>query len=649
MNAMPAPPDVFALLDDAQATADGGVAASRLYLGHERTHTCDDPATLADCWAAAQRDLAAGLHAVVLADYEWGARLQRAGLPVAAPGALRLLMFRELRWLDEAGVHAFLQQLDGGAPTPNPAGVLDLHADVDDAGFHAAIAAIHEAIRRGEVYQVNYTHRLNGRAFGSPAALYRRLRARQRVGYGAFIALPPSARQGAITHVLSCSPELFLAGRCGEVTARPMKGTAARRTDPADDAAAAQALQRDAKNRAENVMIVDLLRNDLGRIAVTGGVQVPALFSLERYATVWQMTSTVRARLRPQVDFPALLRATFPCGSITGAPKLAAMDRIRSLEAQPRGLYCGAIGWIAPAPGPALGDFALSVAIRTLTLAAEAADGTRALVAGVGAGIVLDSVATDEAEECRIKARFLTGIDPGLGLFETLRAEAGPDSGGRAVALHVEQHLARMAHSARALGFAFDAAAARALIDRELAALAASGSAGPWRLRLDLAHDGRLTLRSAPLPPLAADAHGRVRLGWADTLLPAANALAAHKTTHRAVYDAAVRDAEAQGLFDLLFVNAAGRVVEGGRSTLFVRLDGRWFTPPLADGALPGTCRARVLAQGLDGAPVAQRPLTVDEVLHAQAWAVGNALRGVVPAQVTAHGLRAVRQAFDRR
>lgn len=396
MNAMPAPPEVFALLDDAQATADGGVAASRLYLGHERTHTCDDPATLADCWAGAQRDLAAGLHAVVLADYEWGARLQRAGLPVAGPGALRLLMFRELRWLDEAGVQAFLQQLDGGAPTPNPAGVLDLHADVDDAGFHAAIAAIHEAIRRGEVYQVNYTYRLNGRAFGTPAALYRRLRARQRVGYGAFIALPPAAGHGAVTHVLSCSPELFLAGRCGEVTARPMKGTAARRTDPADDAAAAQALQRDAKNRAENVMIVDLLRNDLGRSCRTGSVRVPELFALESYPNVHHLVSCVTAELAPGKDALDLLAGSFPGGSITGAPKIRAMQIIDELEPTRRGLYCGSLLYL-----DVRGELDSSIAIRSLLVK----DGQ--VSCWGGGGIVADSSWQAEYQESITKVKVL--------------------------------------------------------------------------------------------------------------------------------------------------------------------------------------------------------------------------------------------------
>ena len=281
-------------------------------------------------------------------------------------------MFRRLERLDEPAVLAWLQAQDGGVVEPTPAGPLDLQASEDEAAFDRSIEAVQSAIRDGETYQVNHTYRLDGLAHGRPVALYRRLRARQAVSYGAYLVLPPGETPGAPTHILSRSPELFLQHRQGLVTARPMKGTAARLRCPESDSEAARLLQQDVKNRAENLMIVDLLRNDLGRLAEVGSVRVPSLFAIEPYATVFQMTSTVEARLRPGVDGPALLRATFPCGSITGAPKLHTMDLIRRFESTPRGLYCGAIGWLdAPVPGAdysSLGDFCLSVAIRTLSL-----------------------------------------------------------------------------------------------------------------------------------------------------------------------------------------------------------------------------------------------------------------------------------------
>ena len=615
----------FALLDD--ASASDTAPTSRLYTGFVREHRCTAPAGLDATWAAVQADLHGpqGLHAVLLADYEWGARLIGAAHrppPADEPAALRVLMFRRLQRLCAEAVTSWLAQHDDGLP----AGTLGLTPSVDDAAFDAAIASIHAAIADGETYQVNYTYRLDGQAWGEPIALYRRLRERQPVPYGALIALPARA-DDARRWVLSRSPELFLRHEAGVVTARPMKGTARRVAgDPLGDSETARELAGDTKNRAENLMIVDLLRNDLGRIAMIGSVQVPQLFDIEPYATVFQMTSTVMARLQPAVDFPALLRATFPCGSITGAPKRHTMHWIERLESTPRGLYCGAIGWVdAPAdPGQRCEDFCLNVAIRTLTLG-EPRDGLRPLRLGVGAGIVMDSVAADERAECRLKARFLTALDPGFELFETMRGE--PHYG---IALR-DEHLARLARSAQMLGFAFDADAAQALLDQATQALP-----GPTRLRLALAHDGRLSLRQAALAPLPAERDGvrggPVRLIVSPQRLPDAAPLAAFKTTLRAHYDAGVAAAEAQGAFDSLFFTRDGRLVEGGRSSVFLRLDGRWWTPPVSDGALPGVMRAQLLADPLVAA--GERTLTLADLQRAEAIWVSNALRGVLRAEL---------------
>ncbi|HSW03889.1 chorismate-binding protein, partial [Aquabacterium sp.] len=366
-----------------------------------------------------------------------------------------------------------------------------------------------------------------------------------------------------------------------------------------------------------------LLRNDLGRIAQIGSVTVPALFAIEPYTTVFQMTSTVHATRRPEVDMPQLLRAVFPCGSITGAPKHHTMALIGELESTPRGLYCGAIGWVdAPRDGARCGDFCLSVAIRTLTLG-PAEQGLRPLVLGVGAGIVQDSVAADEFDECRLKARFLTGHDPGFALFETMLVEPG---GG----IHrLEQHLARIAHSARVLGFGFDPAAASQALQQRAASLP-PGSA--HRLRLALAHDGQITLSHAVLQRLPETPVG---LLMAPVPLPRANPLSGHKTTLRQAYDAGVRAAEQAGAFDSLFFSRDGRLVEGGRSSVFVRLAGRWWTPPLSDGALPGVMRAAVLADPAWQA--AERSLSHADLLAAEALMVCNALRGALPARLQNH------------
>ena len=611
---------VFALLDDGDASA--GHPTSRLYSGFRHEHRCTDPTTLEATCAAVQADLAAGAHAVLLADYEWGAKLVGAGLakrPQVDPSALRVLVFDSMQRLDAAGVDAGLAQREGRAE-PAPAGTLALVPEIGRDAFESAIGRIHEAIRDGEPYQVTFTYRMRGEAFGDPVALYRRLRARQRVSFGALIRLPP-APGCDIEWVLSRSPELFVRHEHGELTARPMKGTAARASAPEGDSETARLLHDDVKNRAENLMIVDLLRNDLGRVARLGSVQVPELFRVEPYATVFQMTSTVRAQRRPEVGLAALLRAIFPCGSITGAPKHHTMDWIAALEASPRGLYTGAIGWLDVGDGTCL-DLCLSVAIRTLLLGPPHATGTRPATLGVGGGIVLDSVARDEHEETLWKARFLTSLDPGLTLFETIRL--APRDGA---ALR-QRHRARMALGAARLGFPFDPQGFDGAVDRALREAAGHLADGcTVRLRIDLHADGRLTSTQAPLAALPG---GPVRLRLSDTPLPAARPLAALKTSDRADYDAGIRAAEAAGAFDTLFFTPDGRLVEGGRCNVFVRLGGTWFTPPLADGVLPGVMRG-VLLEDIAWAAV-ERPITRDELPTAQAVVVCNALRGALPA-----------------
>ncbi|KWC17578.1 anthranilate synthase [Burkholderia ubonensis] len=608
----------FALLDDCDSTASA--RSSRLYTGFVRERVCADPAQLDAIDAALAQDLRDGLHAVVVGDYEFGRNLQWAQ-PGEAP--LRFLLFARCERLSRDEVDAWLAQRDGGAASPSIAGVAHVTKSVTRDAFDAAIAAVHDALRAGDSYQVNYTYRLHFDAFGAPLALYRRLRARQPVRYGALIALPDGA------WVVSCSPELFVERHGDVLRARPMKGTAPRSGDPQCDAQAAAFLANDPKNRAENVMIVDLLRNDLSRIARTGTVKVPALFSVEPYASVWQMTSTVEAGWRDGTTFADVLRALFPCGSITGAPKHKTMQLIDAIESTPRGLYTGAIGWLdAPRePAAGCGDFCLSVAIRTLTLGAAGvgaaiAGGWRTGTMGVGAGIVLDSVAADEYAECELKARFLTDADPGFQLFETTCATRA--DGIR----HLDRHLARLRRSAGAFGFRFDEVACRERIAADCASLEGDG---PYRMKLSLAKDGAFEIVAASLKPLPrgqvgvllASEHGFAPMRSDDALL-------LHKTTRRAEYDRAWQAAEALGCFDMLFVNERGEVTEGGRSNLFVKLDGRWVTPPLSSGVLPGVMRGVLLDDPSFGAT--ERVVTREDLSRAQALLLTNALRGALDA-----------------
>ncbi|WP_175909139.1 bifunctional anthranilate synthase component I family protein/class IV aminotransferase [Burkholderia sp. BCC1640] len=627
----------FALLDDCDSTASA--RSSRLYSGFVRERVCTDPARLDELDAAVAQDLRDGLHAVVVGDYEFGRNLERAQ-PGHAP--LRFLLYAHCERQSRDEVDAWLAQQDGGGP-PSIAGVAHVAKSVSRDAFDAAIAAVHDALRAGDSYQINYTYRLNFDMFGTPLALYRRLRARQPVRYGALIALPDGA------WVVSCSPELFVEKHGDVLRARPMKGTAPRSADPRDDAAAAAFLANDPKNRAENVMIVDLLRNDVSRIARTGTVRVPALFSVEPYASVWQMTSTVEAGWRDGTTFAQMLRALFPCGSITGAPKHKTMELIDAIESTPRGLYTGAIGWLdapterasagdaSPDDAAGCGDFCLSVAIRTLTLetvdvdaaatidtrdAATVGAGRRRGTMGVGAGIVLDSVAADEYAECELKARFLTDADPGFQLFETTAATRA--DGIR----HLERHLARLRRSADAFGFRLDTDALRREIDARCAALDGDG---PYRMKLALAKDGTVDITTATLKPLPAGPVG-VMLASAQGFAPTRtdDTLLLHKTTRRAEYDRAWQAAEALGGFDMLFVNERGEVTEGGRSNLFVKLGGRWVTPPLSSGVLPGVMRGVLLDDRTFGAE--ERVVTLDDLARAEALLLTNALRGALDA-----------------
>ena len=463
------------------------------------------------------------------------------------------------------------------------------------AGTHAdQVARIHRWIRDGDGYQVNLTFGLSAPAFGAPVALYQRLRARQAVAHGAFIADTSGA-------ILSRSPELFVERSGRMLRCRPMKGTAA-----AEPSGSPEHLGSSEKDRAENLMIVDLLRNDLGRLVPPGGVQVSSLFAVERYATVHQMTSTILAE-PCHAGLVDILKALFPCGSVTGAPKIAAMRQIRALEAAPRGLYCGALGWLAPD-----GDFRLSVPIRTLRI-----DARRQARLDIGSGIVADSIAANEWHECAVKRRFADALTPPLQLLETMRVEPGPPPR----ILRLSRHLERLATSADLLGFHCQVAELRRALTTHVAE---NASSGPQRLRLRLNPDGRFVLDSDILTAIDAPVH----LGIARMTLNASDPLLRHKTTCRRDYDAAIRCATGHGWFDLLFMNERGELVEGARSNLFVEagIGQPLLTPPLSSGCLPGVLRAELLASGQ----------AVEAVMHADMLAgphrifVGNALRGLL-------------------
>ncbi|MCC2972966.1 aminodeoxychorismate synthase component I [Massilia sp. IC2-476] len=593
--------EVFALLDDAGAQ---GEARSRLYSRHAGTLHCDAAQDWPQLLAAMQEALDRGLYAVPLLTYELGAHLQ--GLPAhPLDGPLaQVLLFEQCEHLDATQVEAWIATR---APAGELAGVAGITPNVDEAAFSTAIGRIRDYIAAGDTYQVNYTYRLRFAAYGALVALYARLRARQRVPYGALVALPDGSA------VLSFSPELFMRFESGVLLARPMKGTAPASGDDATDAQRSQALAADTKNRAENLMIVDLLRNDLGRVAQTGSVEVPALFDVQRYGSVLQMTSTVQARLRLDATLEDIFAALYPCGSITGAPKHRTMEIIHELEPTARGIYTGAIGWFdPPSAGQAFGNFCLSVPIRTLALGASEG-GTRQGVLGVGAGIVYDSIAASEFAECQLKARFLTGLPNELEIFETLRASR--DDGCR----HPEQHLDRLAASCRFFGHPFDFGSARAALNEACLALPPGQL---HRLRLSVDPFGQLAVGSGLLAPSSEP----VLLVLAKENTHSGDVFLRHKTSVRSRYDAAWRAAEAQGAFDALFFNERDELTEGGRSNVFVRFGTAWYTPPLSCGVLPGVMRSVLLQAPAWNAR--ERVITREMLEDADDLVVCNALRG---------------------
>jgi para-aminobenzoate synthetase/4-amino-4-deoxychorismate lyase len=611
--------ECVALLDDRDADSSG--SSSRLYTGHVATLTCGDAAQLDRAFNDMQQALRNGLHAVGLFSYELGAHMHGIAAREDDRFPSRILLFEHCAHLNAEEVDAWLDERarepGAGNAGMRPAGIADVRANVNEHEFDEAITKIHAYIEAGDTYQINYTYRLHFDAYGSPFALYKRLRARQPVPYGALAILPDGAA------VVSLSPELFVRHKQGTITARPMKGTAPANGNAQEDAQRAAALAADAKNRAENLMIVDLLRNDLGRIAKTGSVSVPKLFEVTRYASVLQMTSTVQAQLRDDATLAGIFRALYPCGSITGAPKRRTMQIIRELEPASRCLYTGAIGWFdAPVKAGVragdIGDFCMSVPIRTLVLQ-PAYNGIRSGEMGVGAGIVYDSIAADEFAECKLKARFLTGLGQEFQLFETMHATQA--DGCR----HLDLHLARLRRSAGYFGFAYDEEKIRAGLAAAIRQLAPYGG---HRLRLALDFSGTCKIQSAPLTALAEP----VRVLLAAQPTEAGDIFLRHKSTVRDRYDMAWRMAEAHGAFDMLFFNDTGELTEGARSNVFVKLGGRWYTPPLSAGLLPGVMRSVLLAD--PSMRAAERRLTRDDLQTADDILICNAPRGALRAVI---------------
>jgi len=572
-----------------------GAGESLLFSAPSRVLVARRPDEVGSILGEAQAALAAGQYVAGFLSYDLGLTLEERLRPLcpekpAVPLAW-LGIYGAPRRLDSAGAWALVEGDD-------EAGIGGLELGISEAQYRRAFEAVQAYIAAGDVYQVNLTLQAHFRPKGSPLALYRALCRKQPVAHGAFLDT------GELS-VLSLSPELFVENSGGELTARPMKGTIRRGRTNREDVALKAELSSDIKSRAENLMIVDLLRNDLGRVAETGSVRVDDLFEVETYRSLHTMTSTVRARMRPDTGMVDVLNALFPCGSVTGAPKIRAMQIIHEVEAGPRGLYTGSLGFFAPD-----GDFRFNVAIRTALVDAEGRGSI-----GIGGGIVADSRCDAEWAECALKLDFLKSAaepESPLGLIETLLWEEG-----RGFVL-LERHLARMADSAAYLAIPFDRAAALAALN------SVAGQAPRLRVRLLLGEDGRLSVTATPLPE-AGPASFRFALAEART--SSQNRFLFHKTTRRAFYDdTRAAMAEKLGVAEAVFLNERGELTEGSFTTLFIERDGVLLTPALDCGLLPGTLRAELLETGRAREAV----LFPSDLDVAEAIWLGNSVRGLV-------------------
>jgi para-aminobenzoate synthetase/4-amino-4-deoxychorismate lyase len=661
----PPPAELYALVEQTPATvllecaspaglkpdpAGESQPLTRLFTAPLRVCIANHPSELPGLFAEVESAVAAGLFAAGYFNYECGSFFEPTVAPhhgqsSAQPLAQPLAWFGiyQRPWLFDHQTGAFLDgDPPGLASFPSAQPDQELNSEpqpefavaLTEQDYAHQIEAIHGWIRSGDVYQLNFTIPLRVRARGSSAALYQRLLCRQPVPYAAFLHSQPNRR------ILSFSPELFFHVENHEgrrrITTRPMKGTAPRGRTTSEDQAQAVWLRNDPKNRSENVMIVDLLRNDLGRLAKFGTVRTQSLFAVERYPTLWQMTSTITGELRSEVGFQQIFRALFPCGSITGAPKVRAMQLLAQIEPQPRGVYTGAIGFFSRE------QTVFNVAIRTLQLDGEI--GTM----GIGSGIVIDSIPAEEYRECLLKAEFLTRHAEPFSLIESQLWQGDYPL--------LELHLDRLEDSARYFAYPFDRAEVKAALlahaakindchpergrrgDRvegpascifaERVGNHETQSPGPsYKIRLLLDHQGNLQIEDELLSLNSTAANARpIRVRIASQRTDPQDPMLFHKTTHRPLYAEALKAATQAGFDEALFLNLRGEVTEGAISNIFVEKNGRWFTPPIQCGLLAGVQRRHILETQPN---IEEKVLYPQDLRQADAIYLSNAVRGL--------------------
>ncbi|MFC1624413.1 aminodeoxychorismate synthase component I [Candidatus Omnitrophota bacterium] len=480
-----------------------------------------------------------------------------------------------------------------------PYSIEDLRANISRSRYVYNIKRIKDLIRRGDTYQVNYTFKYRFGFCGSPFSFYEDLKAKQSVSYSAFIKTPEHS-------ILSLSPELFFRKDKHHMEVRPMKGTIDRGRDSEEDRRNMKTLEESLKNRSENVMIVDLLRNDLGRVSRSGSVKTKKLFTVEQYETLLQMISIVKSSLKKEVALYDLFKAIFPSGSVTGAPKINTMKIINSLEKRPRHIYTGGIGFFAPK-----GKAVFNVAIRTVLIDHKTKKGEM----GVGSGIVYDSDPYKEFEECKLKANFITQKRKFFGLIETILWRPGK---GYFLLRH---HLGRLALSARYFDFKFD----KKLIIRKLKSLERSfENDSDYKVRLLLHKDGRLESDFTTLDKKMRSAKVR----FSDKRTSSRDMFLYHKTTNRNLYDQEYEKWQKKGYFDIIFTNEKDQVTEGAISNIIIKKNRSYYTPPLECGLLNGVFRRHLLEKRTF--PIREKILYIGDIRKADEIYMINSVRGMV-------------------
>ncbi len=594
----------FVLLDD---TLSG--KGSVLLINPSRIIKCETPSGLNDAFELMLSEKEKGQHLAGYLSYELGYLLEsklKPLLPKEEDRKVPLLWFGTFDKaisLSPAEANKFLALQRTGEYA-----LEDLSPSMDEQSYCEAVAKVQDYIASGDTYQVNYTFKHHFQFSGDPIALFQELRQRQNVANGAYI------ETGQHT-LLSLSPEVFLSTDGTDARTRPMKGTVQRGKSPKEDAENKIWLTRDEKSRAENLMIVDLLRNDMGRVCEVGSISVTELFTVETYRSLHQMTSNIVGKLRPEISPADLIKQLFPCGSITGAPKVRTMEIISELEEQPRGIYTGSIGHIAPN-----GDVQFNVAIRTLVIDKN---GTGEM--GIGSGIVYDSSPEAEYQESLLKGQFLSGnmagyAKPLFDLIETLRWEEGQGF------FLLEEHLERLENSAGFFAYPFD----RNSIEADLNNLALQGV---QRVRLLLHKDGSTTITSTPM--VQPNPSKTINFVLSEKLVDSSDIFFYHKTTRREFYeDELAAQNKITGCDEVLFTNEHGEITEGARTNFFLEINGQLFTPPLHSGVLNGTLRSRLFQDEYKG--ITEKILTPEDLRNADALYFGNSVRNLMPAhQIT--------------